>query len=123
LGCYLINSKIYVTPKYDESSIPANIYLYVYDPSGNSWTNESVDLCGQFNLTISDSMLASDGNYLYILERYSRLLHKINLSSKNDTQLITKSNTEHTSSMYMLNDNIYIYNPNNNVFERINVNT
>ena len=121
LGSYLIDSKIYVTPKYDESSIPAYIYIYIYDINANSWTSEHVDTCGEYNLNISNSMLASDGNYIYILERYSRLLHKIDLTSKNDTQFITNTDTDINTSIILKGDKIYIYIPSNNVFENINV--
>ena len=123
LGSYLINSKIYVTPKYDESSIPAQLILYVYDITINSWDKETVDTCGNYNLSITRSMLSYNNNYLYILERYSRLLHKINITSKQDTQLIVKTETEHATSSILYNNILYIYYPNSNTLESINIST
>lgn len=119
LSSYVIGSDIYVTPKYDESSIPSYIYVYIYTPTSNSWATEHVDTCGEYNLNISNSMLSSDSTYLYILERYSRLLHKINLTSKNDTQLITNTVTDSNTSMIISSNKIYIYIPSANVFESI----
>jgi hypothetical protein len=123
IGSNLISSKIYVSIKYDENSIPATIYLYVYDISGNSWTSELVDICGSYNLNINDSMIESDGSYIYIQERSSKLLHKIDLTSKNDTQYIINNETDTNSSIIMMGSYIYTYTPTNNTFEKINITT
>lgn len=123
IGNYEIDGTIYVALKYAENSVPASIYLYLYNPSSDDWDEQFVDTCGKYNLNINDAMIECDGTYLYIMERYSKLLHKIRLSDKHDTQIIINNETDSNSSMILMGSYLYIYSQRNNTFEKLDPST
>jgi len=123
LATVYINNTIKITLKYSENSVPPDLYIYNYSCALDSWSNEFIATCGYYNLAFNNAMIECDGTYLYSLERSSKLLHKIDLSTKADNQMITKYETTDKSSSILKDNYLYTYIGTSNQFTKININT
>jgi hypothetical protein len=123
INAVFIDDIIKVTLKYSENSIPPDLYTYNYDRIANSWSSTFIATCGNYNLNFNNALIECDSNYIYSLERSSKLLHKIDLNTKIDDQMIVRYETTDKSSTILKGDYLYTYVGNSNKFTKININT
>lgn len=123
INAVYIDDNVKVTLKYSENSVPANLYIYNYDKVANSWTSTFITTCGKYNLDFNNALIECDNDYLYSLERSSKLLHKIDLNTKVDDQMIIRYETTDKSSAILKGTSLYTYVGSSNKFTRIDTTT
>jgi hypothetical protein len=123
INAVYIDNTTKITLKYSENSIPPNLYIYNYNHVANSWSSTFIATCGNYNLDFNNALIEADSAYLYSLERSSKLLHKINLNTKTDDQMITRYETTDKSSAILKGTSLYTYVGSSNKFTRIDTTT
>jgi len=123
LKAVFLDDTIKITLKYSENSVPPNLYIYSYIPTSDSWSSTFIATCGYYNLNFNNSIIECNSTHLFSLERSSKLLHKIDLDTKTDDQMIIKYETSDKSSSILKDNYLYTYIENSNKFTKININT